>query len=96
MTTAIVTIPETIYAPCVHLNGTSKQELMDNLDSVHRALEVARDQLKIAAPNGRDWYLGTVRLKQAQDQHVARMRAIDALQAGLEVEMAMIEADKQS
>ena len=94
-TTAIETTPEQIIAPCVHLNGTSKQELMDNLESIHTALEKARDALKAAAPNGRDYYLGTVTIKQAQDQQIARMRAIDDLQRGIETEMEMIDQDRQ-
>ncbi len=95
-TTAIETTPAEIIAPCIHANGTSSEELMDNLESIHTALEKARDALKAAAPNGRDYYLGTVAIKQAQDQFVARMRAIDQLQAGLELEMELIATRKQS
>jgi len=80
-----------IVAPCVHLNGTSKAALMDQLSKVYAALETARDMLKQAAPNGRDYYIGPHTLKDAEVQQWERMKAIDAIQRSIESEMELID-----
>ena len=83
---------ETTIAPCVHLNGTSKAALLDQLSEVYAALENARNTLKNAAPNGRDYYIGPHSLKDAQVQQWERMKAIDAVQRSIEAEMELIDA----
>ena len=76
--------------PCVHMNGTGKQTLLDNLSSFYDAIEEARYHLKQAVPNGRDYYIGAWTLKDAMAQHMRRLEAIDAIQKDIEAEMELI------
>jgi len=87
--TQAATETKTVF-PCVHMNGTGKDALIENLSVVYAALEVARETLRNAAPNGRDFYIGTWTLKDADAQHRRRLEAIDALQKDLESEMELI------
>lgn len=61
-----------IVAPTVHLNGTSREQL---LEPVREALEAARKleaALQAAAPNGRDYYTqNAAALSTAVRQHEA-------------------------
>lgn len=45
-----------VIAPLVHLNGTSKQELIEQRANAIDALTEAGRQLAFAGPNGRDYY----------------------------------------
>lgn len=45
-----------IKKPTVHMNGTSKSELMEQLAKAGFSLQAALDALAAAAPNGRDYY----------------------------------------
>lgn len=90
----MTTATEKIITPCVHLNGTSKDALLDQLGEVYSALENARNMLKYAAPNGRDYYIGPHSLKDAQVQQWERMKAIDAVQRSIESEMELINAQE--
>lgn len=87
--TQVATETKTVF-PCVHMNGTGKDTLIENLSVVYAALEVARETLRNAVPNGRDYYLGTWTLKDADAQHKRRLEAIDTLQKDLESEMELI------
>ena len=51
--------------PIIHLNGTSREELVDQLREVSRHLRRAGDALAAATPNGRDYYPGGPKLFQA-------------------------------
>ena len=51
--------------PIVHSNGTSREELVDQLREVTRHLRRAQDALALATPNGRDYYPGGPELFQA-------------------------------
>lgn len=46
-----------LETPVVHLNGTSKQGLLDQLREATRAINTAREKLHLAAPHGRDYYV---------------------------------------
>lgn len=82
-------------APCVHLNGTSKATLLENLEKVYQTLQLAYDDLKQAAPNGRDYYIGTVTLAQAQTQHSLRQFHLENLIASIETEIGLITNGRQ-
>jgi hypothetical protein len=43
--------------PIIHLNGTSKESLLDGYFEVYKALKFSVDKLYDAAPNGRDYYI---------------------------------------
>ena len=68
-----------MIVPTVHLNGTSKDELLRQVLEADRAINVALSRLHDAAPNGRDYYpAGPGALKQATEEHRARIdRLVD-------------------
>jgi hypothetical protein len=71
--------------PTVHLNGTSRQELIDQLYVAVRALHEAGSALARAAPNARDYYVqNPLAFSLAQDQHYARMQKLRDITRELE------------
>ena len=80
-----------IVTPIVHLNGTSKAMLLEELDGAYRALDDALCAMAQAAPNGRDYYPEPGRMEKAVAQHERRMRTIRDLRDELEREVGMIE-----
>lgn len=87
---ATTTKPEVIY-PIVHLNGTGKDQLIENLCKVRDMLEEAKRDLKQAAPNGRDYYTVPGRMDLAVEQHMRRMKAIDNLVDNIDSEIIAID-----
>ncbi|HSW45457.1 MAG TPA: hypothetical protein VLM89_07795, partial [Phycisphaerae bacterium] len=77
-----------LILPVVHMNGTSKKELLEQREAVYRALRNVEKALCQMAPNGRDYYVVPGSILQAQAQHERRLAAI----AGLMDEMTK-EAD---
>jgi hypothetical protein len=70
--------------PTIHLNGTSKAELLEQLSNAYSALTDAQQALCNCAPNGRDYYpQGDDAIKQAGKEHRARIDAITLIQADL-------------
>lgn len=66
-----------LLPPTIHLNGTSKDELLNQLEAVVSALEAALAALNAAAPNGRDYYpQGPEALTDAQAAFAERARAV--------------------
>ncbi len=75
----------TLIVPTVHLNGTSKQELLDQLCEAITALHAAGKALARACPNGRDYYVqSATAIGQALDQHEARMNKLREIVTELE------------
>lgn len=72
--------------PIVHMNGTSKQQLIDNLYAASGAVYECRERLAAAAPNGRDYYLVPGLADKAFAQHARRMKVLDELFAELQAE----------
>jgi hypothetical protein len=64
--------------PQVHLNGTSKEELVDQLRTVLTHLRAAEEALQLATPNGRDYY-HTGNYEAARAQHVSRVELLGGL-----------------
>jgi hypothetical protein len=82
-------------APAVHLNGTNGMDLYENLGRVTEALEAARELLKRAAPNGRDYYVkpnrnGHAALELAVAQHDRRLAVVQALIDEIQEEQGLI------
>ena len=74
-----------IALPTVHLNGTSRQSLIDDNDAAYNALRAAVRALEKAAPNARDYYVqGDGAFANAVAQHVARLTALRSVLADLE------------
>jgi len=60
--------------PAVHLNGTSRGELVRGYEEALRVVASATDALCSTAPNGRDYYVyGLDALAVAQREHAARV-----------------------
>jgi len=66
--------------PTIHLNGTSKANLIDALCTASVALDAAYSALKQTAPNGRDYYpQGAEALGKAIFEHMDRLRRLDVI-----------------
>ena len=71
--------------PTVHLNGTSADELIEQLSAASNALNEAYRSLQDAAPNGRDYYpQGPDALTKAINEHMYRLSCIDAVKAEID------------
>jgi len=68
--------------PSIHLNGTSKQELLEQQLVVMRALRDAIIALRAAAPHGRDYYpQGAGTIDRALEEHSRRLDKLHAIHA---------------
>ena len=74
----------TLAIPTVHLNGTSREELMEQLLNAVEALRVAIDAVSAACPNGRDYYVqGPDATQEALRQHANRLHNLTAVRVEL-------------
>lgn len=79
-----------LEVPTIHLNGTSKKELLQNIDNAFDKLNDAIYALCECAPNGRDYYIGLKagvthdRLQQAASEHAKRMSALYLVKSELQ------------
>ena len=63
--------------PRVHLNGTSRKELLEQLETAYRALNTAYACVQSAFPHARDYYvLPDSAYTQARHEWHARLSAI--------------------
>jgi len=70
----------TIAVPRIHLNGTSKNALMEDYLTAYRKLTEAAKALQEAAPNARDYYpQGSDVYTQAASEHTARLVKIRSI-----------------
>jgi len=75
---------KTIMVPTIHINGTSRADLLAGIVNAMDALHAAEIALAGAYPNGRDYYpQGPGAITEATAQHVARQRAINRVRADL-------------
>jgi predicted RNase H-like HicB family nuclease len=66
-----------MMVPTIHLNGTSKEELMEQLQNAARALSEAIQQLGEACPNARDYYpQGDQAFHAAAKEHAVRLMGL--------------------
>lgn len=72
-----------ITAPVLHLNGSSKAALREDLESAHAAVTAALEALSITAPNARDYYLRPGTWEQATREHVSRLDRLQTVRAEL-------------
>lgn len=67
-----------LMIPTIHLNGTSKERLIDGLCEVSEKIDIAYSMLKQMAPNGRDYYpQGPTALAEAEGEHHARLKKLE-------------------
>jgi hypothetical protein len=70
------------HLPAIHLNGTGRAGLQDNLARAHRALDAALTALAAAGPNRRDYYIlpdADAHWRAALAEHERRLDAVRAL-----------------
>lgn len=66
--------------PTIHMNGTTKDALIESLCEASQTLDLAYQALKQTAPNGRDFYpQGPAALNAATDEHCDRLRRLDGI-----------------
>lgn len=78
--------------PVIHLNGTSKDALLDAYGIAVDALNTAYRAIKETAPHGRDYYpMGPHAMKVATEEHMERLRKVDAVRIEIEEMMTKID-----
>ena len=85
-----------LAVPTVHLNGTSKKELMQQYLDAIRALKNARDIMQQGGPHGRDYYVqGNEATQVAIAQHRVRLQKVNDVIAELEtIGLAVVKQGK--
>lgn len=71
-----------LIIPIVHLNGTSKRQLLEQISNANHALIAAVDALQKMTPNARDYYL-TNNAKEAYGEHLARVLKVMSVQTDI-------------
>jgi len=78
-------MPSDLLMPVIHLNGTSKERLIEALCEASNKLNDAYEALKETAPNGRDYYpIGPSAIITAQEQHHSRLRRLDEIKSEID------------
>ena len=78
--------------PTIHMNGTSKEALVEQLCEAGSAVNTAIRALALATPNARDYYpQGPDTFKRALAQHVARMEALSGVVSELQTLVERID-----
>ncbi len=73
-----------MMTPTIHINGTSREQLLDGYLSALEELERAIYKLSLTAPNGRDYYVQDGDAwRVANAEHLERMRALHAVREEL-------------
>lgn len=79
--------------PCVHRNGTSREELLEQHEGVLELLRDLLESLAKASPNGRDYYpKGELSLNLARRQHQTRVDSVTKMIT--EEEQTLLYLDK--
>ena len=85
----------TIQCPMIHMNGTSADSLIEDLDAAYTAVGAALDAMRNVGPNGRDYYpLGPEAMEAAQTQHRDRAMRLQTVRDELEAIIGAIEAQE--
>lgn len=79
-----------IILPIIHMNGTSKESLMNDLETAFFAINNALDAMRQIAPNGRDYYPQPGLMDKAIEQHTRRCLALSSLLSELETEVNLL------
>lgn len=82
-----------IVLPIIHMNGNSRQSLLDEIQEAITALTEGLHRLAEMAPNGRNYYPAPGLLELAQAQHQQRLRALRTILKDLKYEAIGISDD---
>ena len=70
--------------PTIHLNGTSGEDLLEQVQTAYKAFDEARRALSKAAPNDRDYYMQEgSSCTEAQAEHRERAEKIRSVKNDL-------------
>ncbi len=70
--------------PTIHLNGDSRETLIEGYCNASNAIEEAYQALKQTSPNGRNFYpQGPEAMAKAEEEHMGRLRRLDAIKIEL-------------
>ena len=64
--------------PCIHMNGTSPDDLLNDNIEARRAIEDALDRIQKMEFNGRDYYPVAGSFEQARDERMVHVHALRA------------------
>jgi hypothetical protein len=81
--------------PVIHLNGTSREALIQDRVKVGRAVNAALEALMQACPNGRDYYPVDGLMQRAMAQHERRVAVLRGLIAEIYAEIDGIDEARQ-
>lgn len=86
-----------LAVPTIHLNGTSQQELENQLREAASAVAKAVEKLCQAAPHGRDYYVQEPDgFQQARAEHRARVERLESVgQELMQIYEAIVFAENQ-
>jgi len=75
-----------LIVPAVHLNGTSREHLLEQYADAYHALANAIELVAQTAPNGRDYYVqGDTVIRDATSQHQTRMDRLRSVRGELDI-----------
>ena len=80
-----------LAVPFVHLNGSSRESLENNLSAAYAAVLEAMDTLRQCAPNGRDAYPKPGLMQRLEAQHRTRQEYLQAVADSLEAEAIALQ-----
>jgi hypothetical protein len=86
-----------LKVPTIHLNGTSKRDLLDGYKAAYLAVGDAIEKLQATSPHGRDYYVQDDKAtSQAIAQHVVRLAKLDDVRKELlEIAIAIQDQGKE-
>ena len=83
-----------VVVPIVHMNGTSRAELLKLRKAAYLALREAEKALMQMSPNGRDYYPEPGLMEKALTQHDRRLKTVAGLMDELVIEADRIECEE--
>jgi hypothetical protein len=81
--------------PQVNLNGTSREQLVEQQRNVMHALDALQKAMQEAAPHGRDYQPRPAEFKPAREAWLERMQVIGAMREEIEAHALAIQENKQ-
>lgn len=73
-----------LTAPTIHLNGTSKESLLESVVTARESCRAFMKDLGELYPNARDYYpQGADAIRKATEEHRRRFAALDAIHCEL-------------